>query len=213
MIPLQKTACLTSYRHFITSLRKELCGISCIWKNATKSLSQICKLELFRKIEFKWYDFEGESGEGTELTERTAKDLSGAMKKNTKLETLSIQCTAISPLVSSVLCEGLTTENQNLTELLFRNVEFGAASSDQPSAPADAVSHLATGLQNNKTLKRLSVNRCSFVPNRGGSWFIKALEEALEGHPTLEHLNLKVFSVYPTSESLYPRPKNTYRPF
>jgi hypothetical protein len=70
---------------------------------------------------------------------------------------LSIQNAVISPIVSSVLCEGLSE-----------------APSDQ-SSDADAVSHLVTGLQNNKNLKILSFH--SFVVfDRGGfKRIIKAL--------------------------------------
>ncbi len=140
-------------------------------------LSQICELELDQLD-----DKEAEYGE---VTEQTARGFSNAMKNNTKLEKLAIQNTAISPIVSSVLCEGLKTENQNLTKLWFGSVNFGEASSDQPS-DADAVSHLVTGLQNNKTLKQLSF--CfGEVSDCGDSRIVKALE----GHPTLEHLNLR----------------------
>jgi hypothetical protein len=113
------------------------------------------------------------------------------MQNNIKLEKLAIEDSNISPIVSSVLCEGLTTENQNLTELSFLRVDFCEASSDQPFA-ADAVSHLLSGLQNNKTLKRFSLNGCSFVSDCGDSRIIKALE----GHPTLEHLKFSEFSIW-----------------
>jgi hypothetical protein len=146
-------------------------------------LSQICKLELFREIAL--HDERGE------LTERTAKDFSDAMENNTKLERLSIDRVRISPIVSSVLCEGLKTESNNFTTLQFREVNFGEASSDQPSdadADADAVSHLATGLQNNKTLKQFTLDHYE-VSDRGDARIIKALE----GHPSLEHLGFYIW--------------------
>jgi hypothetical protein len=144
-------------------------------------LSQICKLELFREISLN-QDYYGRRGE---VTERTARDVSDAMKNNTKLEKLSIQVAVLSPIVASVLCEGLKTENQNLTELQFFEFGFDEVSSDQPSA-ADAVSHLVTGLQNNKTLKRFSFSGC-IVSDCESSRIITALE----GHPTLEHFEFE----------------------
>jgi hypothetical protein len=71
---------------------------------------------------------------------------------------------------------------------MVHDVDFDQASSDQPSG-ADAVSHLATGLQNNKTLKRFS-----FV-----SWIMSDRDRsriitALKGHPTLEHLGFDILS-------------------
>jgi hypothetical protein len=94
-----------------------------ILKHLLKLLLQICKIELFREISLEQeYD--------CALTERTARDISDAMKNNAKLEKLSIQDFVISPIVSSVLCEGLKTENRNFTSLSFYDVSFGEASRD-----------------------------------------------------------------------------------
>jgi hypothetical protein len=167
---------IRSFRHISSKgIMWDKLSVSGFYQDDPQSLvSQILKIGLFREIEL---DF----GKTVELNEQTARDISDAME-NTKIEKLNILGVRISPIVSSVLWEGLA-ESQNLTELLLF-VEFAEASSDQPSA-ADAVSYLVTGLQNNKTLKRLSIPGMS---DQGCSRIITALE----GHPTLENLEFSL---------------------
>jgi hypothetical protein len=83
----------------------------------------------------------------------------------------------------------LTAENQNFTELSFADVQFDEDRFDQ-FEDAGAVSHLVTGLQSNKNLKRFVFSWSSGISDRGKSRIITALE----GHPTLEHLGFDIES-------------------
>ncbi len=79
-------------------------------------LSQICKLDLFRRIEV-------DQEEGG-VAEQMAGFCMDAMKNNSKLENLYIDNFRLSTTSSSLLCEGLKARDQTLTELSFRNLSF-----------------------------------------------------------------------------------------
>jgi hypothetical protein len=82
--------------------------------------------------------------------------------------------------------------NEDFTELSFVVVAFGeGGTSSDHQFEQDGVSHLVTGLQNNKTLKRFSFSACS-MSDRDKSRIVTALE----GHPTLEHLGFDISSSY-----------------
>jgi hypothetical protein len=151
-------------------------------------LSQICKVDLFRAIEFYPED-------EFVMTEQTVRVIVDAMKNNSKLEKVSIEDFHFSGTSSSLLCEGLKARSQTLKELTFLNASFEEPSLEQPSA-ADAASYLVSGLQNSKALRRFGFLSTSTLDSE-----CARILKALEGHPTLEYLNLSTH-VYGVSDSM-----------
>jgi hypothetical protein len=146
-------------------------------------LSQICKLDLFRAIEFQMED-------EVVLTEQKARVVVDAMKNNSKLEKVHIQGFHFSGTCSPLLCEGLKARNQTLKELSFLNASFEEPNLEQPLA-ADAASYLVSGLQNSEALRRFIFYSCDAFDSE---W--ARILKALEGHPTLEHLEFGRSSLY-----------------